>query len=80
MAYTVIWFSWPDWFNHQMLAHWVSDSQNELLSFKVSVTHLQNILGVLKKKYSHWYLKWQVRMSNYEIIEFIAMVQHLIES
>ena len=48
------------------------------MTLKGSVTHLQNIVGNLKKKYGLCNLKWKDKMSNYEITNFTAIMQCLI--
>ena len=34
--------------------------------------------GGLEKNEGHWNVKWQFMMAKYEIVEFIAIMQHLI--
>ena len=52
-------------------------------SFKGSMTHLQNFVGGLEKKWGNYKVtnvKWQFMVANYEIVEFIAVIQRLIDN
>ena len=54
------------------------------LKFKRSVTNLQNIVGgggggVLKRKKGNCNTKLQFMVANYESVEFIVIMQHLID-
>ena len=43
------------------------------------MTYLQNIVGCLEKKYRHCNMKWKVLMANYKKVEFIEIMQRLID-